>query len=131
MIIPAIYNKFKMFGSDDWDLYLLWRFVNADGTPGSIINLTDWNARLRMYADKYADRNTPIVELTKGSGIILSDGASGANIVCNIPDENSYFDLNPPGYLILEIENPDGNQWERLLEGKLKYSMSSILEPVP
>jgi hypothetical protein len=131
MIIPAIYNKFKMFGSDDWDLYLLWRFVNDDGTPGSIINLTDWNARLRMYPDKYADRNIPIVELTKDAGITLSDGASGANIYCNIPDEDSDFDLNPPGYLILEVENPDGNQWERLLEGKLKYSMSSILEPVP
>jgi hypothetical protein len=84
-----------------------------------------------MYADKYVDRTTPIVELTKAAGITLSNGASGANIVCNIPDENSDFDLNPPGYLILEVENPDGDQWERLLEGKLKYSNSSILQSTP
>jgi hypothetical protein len=114
-----------MFGGDTWDLFLMWR--NADNT---IINLTDWNARLRMYPDKYVDRAPPIVELTNGAGITLGDGSSGSNIACNITDENSDFDLNPPGYLILELEEPDG-EWQRLLEGKLKYSKASLLIPAP
>ena len=114
-----------MFGADTWDLFLLWK--NADDT---IIDVTDWNARLRMYPDKYVDRAPPIVELTKGGGITLSDGSSGANIVCQITDENSDFDSNPPGYLILELEDTLG-QWQRLLEGKLKYSKASLLIPAP
>jgi hypothetical protein len=123
MIIPAIYNKFKLFGGDTWDLIMNWKDSND-----VLINLSGWHARLRMYPDKFVDRNSPIVELTHAAGITLGDGSAPPNIFCTIADENTDFDDNPPGYLILELEDTSG-RWERLLEGKLKYSKASILTP--
>lgn len=121
MIEPVIFNQFKMFGGDMFNLLVTWK-----DELGNIKDLTGHHARLSMYASKTSDRSSPIILITETSTtpgqIVL--GNSVPNIVCTIVDENSNFDTTPPGYLILEVDDPVGD-WQRLTEGKITYSPSS------
>lgn len=124
MFETVIYNQFKMFGGDTWNLELTW----TDDLE-NVKDLTDHNARLTMFASKTASRNSPIVLITQGPGGATGPGtivlrATAPNIICTIEDEQSDFDSTPPGWLILEVDDPVGD-WQRLIEGKLTYFPSS------
>jgi hypothetical protein len=121
MIEPVIFNQFKMFGGDTWNLLLTWK-----DELGNVKDLIGHHARVSMYASKTSDRTTPLILITETSTTpgTITLGNSVPNIICTITDENSNFDTAPPGYLIVEVDDPIGD-WQRLTEGKLTYSPSS------
>lgn len=113
MLIAAVYNNFKLYGTDTFELNLNWK----DGEE-QLFDLTGYHARLRLFISK-TDR-TLVHEIDDTNGITLGDGTAEPNITCHIPDEDVVLFPSGPTYLTLEVEEPDGD-WQRLLEGKVKY----------
>lgn len=113
MLIAGQYNNFRVYGTDSFDLNLGWK-----DEDGNLFDLTGWHARMRLFVS-FSDR-TQIIEITDGDGITLGDGTSSPNIACHIDDEDVESFSAQPGYLTLEVEDPDAN-WDRLLEGRVRF----------